>query len=60
MTGYKIGDSVKKPKGGTGVVRAIFTTMEGGQRYAIEDEGVLDFVDEGSLSRISQTDLAAA
>jgi hypothetical protein len=60
MTGYKIGDSVKKAKGGTGVVRAIFTTMEGGQRYAIEDEGVLDFVDEGSLSRISQTDLAAA
>jgi hypothetical protein len=34
--------------------------MEGCQRYAIEDEGALDFVDEASLSRISKTDLAAA
>jgi hypothetical protein len=28
--------------------------MEGCQRYAIEDEGALDFVDEASLSRISK------
>jgi hypothetical protein len=53
-------ETVKNAKGGIGVVRAIFTTMEGCQRYAIEDEGALDFVDEASLSRISKTDLAAA
>jgi hypothetical protein len=60
MASYAIGETVKNAKGGIGVVRAIFTTMEGCQRYAIEDEGALDFVDEASLSRISKTDLAAA
>jgi hypothetical protein len=48
MASYAIGETVKKAKGGTGVIRAVFTTMEGGQRYAIEDEGALDFVDEAS------------
>ena len=57
---HAIGETVKNAKGGIGVVRAIFTTMEGCQRYAIEDEGALDFVDEASLSRISKTDFAAA
>jgi hypothetical protein len=60
MASYAIGDTVKKAKGGSGVIRAIYTTMEGCQRYAIEDEGALDFVDEASLSRISKTDFAAA
>ena len=54
MASYAIGETVKNAKGGIGVVRAIFTTMEGCQRYAIEDEGALDFVDEASLSRISK------
>jgi hypothetical protein len=57
---YAIGETVKKAKGGTGVIRAVYTTMEGEQRYAIEDEGALDFVDEASLARVSKTDLAAA
>jgi hypothetical protein len=60
MAGYRIGETVKKAKGGTGVIRAIFTTMEGEQRYAVENEGALDFVDEASLSPISQADLEAA
>jgi hypothetical protein len=60
MASYAIGETVKKAKGGTGVIRAIFTTMEGGQRFAIEDEGALDFVDEASLSRVSKIDSAAA
>jgi hypothetical protein len=59
MAGYRIGETVKKAKGGTGVIRAIFTTMEGEQRYAVENEGALDFVDEANLSLVSQGDLAA-
>jgi hypothetical protein len=58
MASYAIGETVKNAKGGIGVIRAIFTTMEGCQRYAIEDDGALDFVGEASLSRISKTDLA--
>ena len=50
----------RRAKGGTGVIRAIFTTMEGERRYAVENEGAVDFVDEASLSPIAQGDLAAA
>jgi hypothetical protein len=60
MADYRIGEAVKKAKGGAGVIRAIFTTMEGERRYAVENEGALDFVDEASLSPIAQGDLAAA
>jgi hypothetical protein len=51
---FAIGEKVKNAKGGTGVVRAIFATLEGGSRYAVEDEGILEFVDEGNLSRVTQ------
>jgi hypothetical protein len=60
MAGYRIGETVKKAKGDTGVVRAIFTTMEGEQRYAVENEGALDFVDEASSSPVARAGLAAA
>ena len=60
MTSYPIGEKVRKVKGGTGVIRAIFTTMDGGRRYAIEDEGVLDFVEEGNLARATAARLTAA
>jgi len=60
MAGYSIGETVKKAKGGTGVIRAIFTTMEDGQCYVVENEGALDFVDETKLSLVPQADLAAA
>ena len=59
MASYRIGETVKKTKGGAGVIRAIFTTMEGEQRYAVENEGALDFVDEANLSPVSQAELAA-
>jgi hypothetical protein len=42
------------------VIRAVFTTMEGDLRYAVENEGALDFVDEENLTPISRVDLAAA
>ena len=59
MAGYRIGETVKQAKGGIGVIRAIFTTMEGEQRYAVENEGALDFVDEANLSPASEANLAA-
>jgi hypothetical protein len=60
MTEYRIGETVKRPKGGIGVIRAIFTTTDGERYYAIENEGALDFIDEAKLSVISRTDLKAA
>ena len=59
MSKYAIGDVVKKDNGGSAVVRAIFTTMGGELRYAVENEGALDFVEEASLSASPKTDLAA-
>jgi hypothetical protein len=60
MTEYRIGETVKRTKGGIGVIRAIFTTMEGEKCYAVENEGALDFIDEGKLSAISRADQKAA
>jgi hypothetical protein len=60
MSDYRIGQTVKKAKGGTGVIRAVFMTTEGERRYAVENEGALDFVDEASLLPVSPADLAAA
>jgi hypothetical protein len=60
MTKFKIGEMVKKTKGGTGLIRAIFTTIDGDQCYAVENEGALDFIDEKKLSAIPRPDLAAA
>ena len=39
MANFAIGDVVKKDKGRTGTVRAIFTTMAGELCYAVEHEG---------------------
>jgi hypothetical protein len=59
MAKFAIGDVVKKDKGGSGVVRAVFTTMAGDLCYAVEHEGALDFVEEAKLSVSPKTDLAA-
>ena len=59
MAKFAIGDVVIKDKGGTGVVRAIFTTMAGELCYAVEHEGALDFVEEVKLSDSAKTELAA-
>jgi hypothetical protein len=60
MKRFKVGDTVKKTKGGVGTIRAIFTTIDGEQCYAVENEGALDFVEETKLATVSQGDLAAA
>jgi hypothetical protein len=60
MSKYRIGETVKRTKGGIGVIRAIFTTAEGERCYAVESEGALDFIDETKLSAISRANLAAA
>ena len=59
MAKFAIGDVVKKDKGGSGVVRAIYTTMAGELCYAVEHEGALDFVEEARLSASPKNDLAA-
>ena len=59
MAKFAIGDVVRKDRGRTGTVRAIFTTTAGEQCYAVEDEGALDFVEEAKLSDSSKTSLAA-
>jgi hypothetical protein len=59
MAKFAIRDVVIKDKGGTGIVRAIFTTMAGELCYAVEQEGALDFVEEAKLSDSPKTDLAA-
>jgi hypothetical protein len=58
MAKYAIGDVVKKDNGRSAIVRAIFTTMNGELRYAVENEGALDFVEEAKLAS-PKTDLAA-
>jgi hypothetical protein len=59
MSKYAIGDVVKMHHGGSAVVRAIFMTIDGELRYAVENEGALDFVEEASLSASPKTDFAA-
>ena len=59
MAKFAIGDVVIKDKGGTGTVRAIFTTMAGELCYAVEHKGALDFAEEAKLSYSPKTDLAA-
>ena len=56
---FALGDSVKKDKGGGGIVRAIFLTREGHLNYAVQNERNMDFVDETRLSPAESPDLAA-
>jgi hypothetical protein len=59
MAKYAIGDVVTKDNISGVVVRAIFTTIEGQLRYAVDNEGALDFVEEARLSPSPKNDLAA-
>jgi len=43
MAKYAIGDVVTKDNKSSGIVRAIFTTMDGHLRYAVDNDGALDF-----------------
>ena len=50
MAKFAIGDYVAKGKSSTGKVVAIFTTADGELRYAIENEGALQFILENELT----------
>ena len=56
---FRIGDVVSSDAGQTGIVRAIFATFEGEPRYAVENDGALDFVCEARLSLRPDAALAA-
>ena len=58
MAKYKVGDVVTKDSKSV-IVRAIFTTVEGQLRYAVEKDGELDFVEEARLSPSPKGTLAA-
>ena len=49
MPKFSIGDVVDKDKSNAGVIVAIFATTDGGLRYAVENEGTLQFVLEAEL-----------
>ena len=59
MANFKLGELVKKDKGGTAMVRAIFMSKEGERMYAVEREGVLDFIPESRLLSQASSELAA-
>jgi hypothetical protein len=59
MAKFALGDLVKKDRGGTAIVRAIFTTKEGELMYAVETNGVLDFIAETRFTPQSRSELAA-
>jgi hypothetical protein len=59
MAKFRIGDVVSTDAGLTGIVRAIFATIEGEPRYAVENDGALDFVCEARLSLRPEVTLAA-
>jgi hypothetical protein len=52
MAKYALGDVVIKDKKISVVVRAIFTTLDGKLRYAVENDDAVDFVEEGRLRAI--------
>jgi hypothetical protein len=58
MAKFAIGDFVAKGNS-TGKVVAIFTTVDGELRYAIENDGALQFVLESELTRYQPQNRAA-
>ena len=49
MAKFAIGETVTKAKKSVGKVVAIFTTVDGKIRYAVEHEGTLQFILETEL-----------
>jgi hypothetical protein len=49
MAKFAIGDNVAKDKDHFGKVAAVFTTVEGEPKYAVENEGTLEFLLETEL-----------
>lgn len=59
MAKFRLGDVVNSDKGRRGIVRAIFTSREGQQCYAVERDGTLDFLEQDRLSPAPRVELAA-
>jgi hypothetical protein len=59
MEKYGIGDVVAKDSKSNVIVRAIFTTVDGDLRYAVENDGALEFVEEDRLSPTPKSNVAA-
>jgi hypothetical protein len=59
MAKFRIGDVVSTDAGQAGIIRAIFATIEGEPRYAVENDGALDFVCESRLSPQPAATMAA-
>jgi hypothetical protein len=59
ITKFRVGDVVSTVAGQGGIVRAIFATFEGEPRYAVENDGALDFICENRLSLRRDAPLAA-
>jgi len=59
ITKFRVGDVVSTVAGQSGIVRAIFATFEGEPRYAVENDGALDFICENRLSLRRDAPLAA-
>ena len=59
MGKYGIGDVVAKDCKSNVIVRALFKTVDGQVRYAVENEGALDFVEEDRLSPSPKRNAAA-
>lgn len=55
MARFAIGDSVAKDKSHFGKVVAVFTTHDGQPRYALENEGYLEFRLETELSPVNSS-----
>jgi hypothetical protein len=58
MGKYGIGDVVAKDCKSNVIVRAIFTTVDGDLRYAVENDGALEFVEEDRLSPSQKSNAA--
>jgi hypothetical protein len=60
MTRFKIVETIKKTNSGVGTVRAIFTTIDGEQCYAVQREGHAKFRRRSETAEAISGDLAAA
>jgi hypothetical protein len=60
MTRFKIVETIKKTNSGAGTVRAILTTIDGEQCYAVQREGHARFRRRSETAGAISGDLAAA
>ena len=59
MAKFALGEVVADDKRRTFTVRAAFLSKEGQQHYAVEMDGVINFVEEAKLMGAPSTEIAA-